>query len=1162
MLHEGAEPGRERTDARPGAAPPPAAAQAGTVDRLTVGELAGMEQFDCRVLAGAAGLGRPVVWAHSCELEDPWKWLGADELLMTVGICVPRGARAQRRMITELHAAELAGIAIGDDLKAPPLTRTMLDAADDLGFPVLLVGHTTPFAAIGRTVAMAGQSEQVRRLVRVSRLYEPARTAAFGEGSLLGRLSAELGHRLHVLDVALGSEVLRQERPLDADVVARLAEETSGRLGRLPARLCVEGPDGVRATALALSTHRPCMLVADGPGELDADGFLLLHVQSLVSVEVERVGRERAVRDDSGAELLERLVDGELGDEAGNLALDGHGLVGPRTALGVPAESRSAAAALLGDAEVPALVGRERGEACVLLVAASRADEVVALLRGRVPAIGVSASGSAVGQLADTARQARWALQAAVASGGGVADYGTAAPILLPRTVADAEHATRAVLGPVLDHDREHGTDLLRTLETFLATDRSWRDASGPCASTGRPWATGCAGSRRSPGAACAAPAMWPCCGWPCSHGGSPSSENGPRSGSRRLPGPGGRRAERTGVPGTGVPGGRCGAGVVPGYEPRAEVASADACPAGPAGHTLKAVSRPGRRPEARSAMFTRLFTPLDIGPVTIRNRIVSTGHDTVMAHDGKVTDRLVAYHRARARGGVGLVVLQVGGVHDSARYTSHALMADTDACVEGYGRLADAVHEHGATVFAQLFHGGAEVMDTEDGALGVSYSASAVPSERFRVFPRAMPRTMVHEVIGGFAAATARLRRAGLDGVEIVASHGYLPAQFLNPATNRRTDEYGGSWTNRLRFLREVLEAARAAAGGTLAVGLRISIGEAHDRGLSEDAALRAVTELDGAGLLDYVSVTHGSSATLAGSDHIVPPMTMGPLCTAALSRRVKQAVSAPVIVAGRITQPQDAELLLERGDADAAGMTRALICDPELPDRARRGDLSGIRACIGCNQACIGHFHGGHPISCIQRPETGREEVYGLLTPARRARDVLVAGAGPAGLKAAVVAARRGHRVTVYDAGRRPGGQVLLAERLPGRAEFGGAVTNLLEEARRAEVRIESGVTVDAALVRRHAPDAVVVATGARPYRPALETEEATVRDAWQVIGGARLPRGGSSSRTGAATGPASGWPSCSPSAGTASRWPPPATRRARPSSSTPATNSCGSS
>lgn len=509
--------------------------------------------------------------------------------------------------------------------------------------------------------------------------------------------------------------------------------------------------------------------------------------------------------------------------------------------------------------------------------------------------------------------------------------------------------------------------------------------------------------------------------------------------------------------------------------------------------------------------MLPHLFAPLRIGPSTIRNRIVSTGHDTVMVEDGRVTDQLVAYHRARAEGGVGLIVLQVGGVHDSARYTSHALMADTDACIPGYRRLADVAHQHGATIFAQLFHGGAEVMDTADGSLGVSYSASSVPNERFRVFPREMPVVMIREIVCGFAAAAVRLQRAGLDGAEIVASHGYLPAQFLNPVTNRRSDEYGGSWEHRLRFLREVLEAGRAATGDGFVVGMRISMGDAYDKGLSEDDALRAAVDLDRLGLLDYISVTHGTSATLAGSDHIVPPMTMKPLYTTPLARRVKHSVTCPVIVAGRINQPQDAEIVIERGDADAVGMTRALICDPRMPALAAEGDLGGIRACIGCNQACIGHFHKGYPISCIQRPETGREAVYGLVAPTLRPKDIMVVGAGPAGLKVGVVATQRGHRVTVFDAGRRPGGQVLLAEQLPGRSEFGGAITNLLEEARRARVEIRSGVRVDADLVRQHAPDVVVVATGARPYRPELElTDDAVMLDAWQVIQGADVPKG----------------------------------------------------
>jgi 2,4-dienoyl-CoA reductase-like NADH-dependent reductase (Old Yellow Enzyme family)/thioredoxin reductase len=483
-----------------------------------------------------------------------------------------------------------------------------------------------------------------------------------------------------------------------------------------------------------------------------------------------------------------------------------------------------------------------------------------------------------------------------------------------------------------------------------------------------------------------------------------------------------------------------------------------------------------------------------------------------MMAAGGAVTDRLVAYHAARAAGGAGLIVVQVAGVDDSARYTSHALMAHTDDCIPGYERLASVMHEHGCAAFGQLFHGGREVMDTEDGSLGVAYAPSTVPNERFRVLPRAMPTALVHRVIDGFGTAAARLQTAGMDGVEVVASHGYLPAQFLSPHANLRTDEFGGSEENRLRFLRMVLASIRDRTGGEIAVGLRVSMGEESHEGMTQDQVLQALGELDQAALLDYVSVVAGSSATLAGSDHIAPPMYYEAGYLAPLAAKVKAHVKVPVMVAGRVNAPQEAERLLENGQADAVGMTRAMICDPAMPGLAERGELETIRACIGCNQACIGHFQSGHPISCIQHPETGREQTYGIRMPAKRPRDVMVIGGGPGGLKAAAVAAERGHRVTLYESARRVGGQVLLAEQLPGRSEFGGAITNLHGEAQRAGVKIVTGVRVDAAFVREQAPDTVVVATGAVPRRPELDfTEDAVVvLNAWQVINGDTPPSG----------------------------------------------------
>ena len=270
---------------------------------------------------------------------------------------------------------------------------------------------------------------------------------------------------------------------------------------------------------------------------------------------------------------------------------------------------------------------------------------------------------------------------------------------------------------------------------------------------------------------------------------------------------------------------------------------------------------------------------------------------------------------------------------------------------------------------------------------------------------------------------------------------------------------------------------------------------------------------------LMDYVSVVAGTSATLAGSDHIVPPTPIPNGYTAPLARRAKAVVRVPVMVAGRISQPQEAEAILAAGDADATVMTRALICDPELPAKTADGRLDDIRACIGCNQACIGHFHAGYPISCIQFPESGRELEFVRFGPPGRARhpaaavarDVLVIGGGPGGLKAAAVAAERGHRVTLVEAARRVGGQVLLAQAIPGRQEMAGAAGNLLAEAQRAGVRIVTGTRADVASVRAAAPDVVVVATGAVPYRPPLEVMgEPVILDAWEVLRGAALPAG----------------------------------------------------
>ncbi|MCU1769688.1 FAD-dependent oxidoreductase [Pseudomonas protegens] len=501
------------------------------------------------------------------------------------------------------------------------------------------------------------------------------------------------------------------------------------------------------------------------------------------------------------------------------------------------------------------------------------------------------------------------------------------------------------------------------------------------------------------------------------------------------------------------------------------------------------------------TSAFPHLFEPLQIRGKRLKNRIMSSGHDTSMPTDNLVNEQLIAYHRARAEGGVGLIVLQVAGVHDSARYTSHVLMATDDACIDGYRRLAETCHAHGTVVLSQIFHPGREIMESADGLLAVAYAPSAVPNERFRVMPRALDQDMIDEIIQGYADAARRLHQAGLDGVELVASHGYLPAQFINPRVNRRTDGYNGELEQRLRFIREILGAMRASTDAEFIIGLRISADERDPEGLTEDESLAAVQLLQGQ--LDYVHIVAGTSASLGGAVHIVPPMAVEAAYLAREAGTFKAKLSIPLFVTGRINQPQEAEAIIAKGQADVCGMTRALICDPQMPNKSDSGRADDVRACIACNQACIGHFHKGLPISCIQHPETGRELLYGQPKPSARGKRILVVGGGPAGMKAAAVAAQRGHHVTLYEASAQLGGQIQLAQLLPRRSEFGGASTNLQREMQLAGVEVVRNTRVDRALIERENPDHVIIATGAQPYWPNFERGgDLQVVDAWQVL------------------------------------------------------------
>lgn len=476
-----------------------------------------------------------------------------------------------------------------------------------------------------------------------------------------------------------------------------------------------------------------------------------------------------------------------------------------------------------------------------------------------------------------------------------------------------------------------------------------------------------------------------------------------------------------------------------------------------------------------------------------------------VMLEDNLPTPRMAAYHAARAKGGAGLIIIEAARSHPSGMSGRPAIRAYDDACIPGYAAIAKGCQKYGTKVFAQLTHPGREMTMAVDGTQAVGLAPSPVPTERFHAIPREMSLDEITEITASFAAAADRIRRAGLDGVEIVASHGVLAAQFLNPNVNLRTDAYGGTRENRMRFLVDVLKAARQGVGKDLILGVRLSIDEKEHDGLEPNEMVAVAQSLAEQGLVDYLNVTAGTSAGLAGSTHIVPPMTSESGYTAPLAADVRAKVAVPVFVAGRINQPQIAEQVLATGQADMCGMTRAMIADPLMPQKAKMQRFDEIRACVACNQACIGHMLNGYAISCIQHPETGRELEFGTVVPTRSQKRILVIGGGPAGLKASAIASERGHNVTLCEADAELGGQVRLAQLLQGRSEFGGVTINLAREAVAAGVAIQLNSRATGAMIADLQPDEVIVATGATPRNvPLFGDEDGHVIEAWDILKG----------------------------------------------------------
>ena len=501
---------------------------------------------------------------------------------------------------------------------------------------------------------------------------------------------------------------------------------------------------------------------------------------------------------------------------------------------------------------------------------------------------------------------------------------------------------------------------------------------------------------------------------------------------------------------------------------------------------------------------YRHLFTPLRLGPVTVANRIVFSAHLTNYATDGMPTEQHAAYYGARAAGGAGLIITEEHSTHPTDWPYEKLIHGFHPRVVDGYRRMTDAVHAHGVPIFAQLNHNGGQASSMYS-RLPV-WAPSPVPDPLFREVPKAVERHEIAEIVDGYATVAGHCVAGGFDGVELQCSHSSIVRGFLSPATNRRTDEYGGDLAGRARLLLEIVDAVRATIGSDRALGVRICGDELIEGGTGIDDAVEVARLVEASGQVDYINTSIGVATTTLYM--IEASMQVPPGYALFIPSAIRAAVDLPVVGVGRFKDPLQADRALSDGVCDLVGVVRGQIADPDFAAKARSGHAVDIRTCLSCNQECVGRMGFNRWLGCIENPRTGREEL--AVPPPRRRRKVVVVGGGPGGLQAAVTAAERGHRVVLFERHDRLGGQAHVAATVPSRAEFFDIARNLIVAARREGVDLRTGVEATSDLVRAESPDAVIVATGARPARPWWAGDEPRVVDVRDVLEGRADPHG----------------------------------------------------
>jgi 2,4-dienoyl-CoA reductase-like NADH-dependent reductase (Old Yellow Enzyme family)/thioredoxin reductase len=495
---------------------------------------------------------------------------------------------------------------------------------------------------------------------------------------------------------------------------------------------------------------------------------------------------------------------------------------------------------------------------------------------------------------------------------------------------------------------------------------------------------------------------------------------------------------------------------------------------------------------------FPHVFEPVQLRHKTLRARINLGAHTTNMGEGGYPSDRHSGYYRERALGGAGMIVVEPIPVHATGVLTRGNFRPDDDSVIPYFRALTDSCHDAaandgGVVMIHQLYHVGQH--GDADNSFEPNWSPSGLPSYHDADGSHAMTETEIEEVLGAYVRAAVRAKQSGFDGVELYAAYHALIDQFWTPWSNRRTDEWGGSFENRMRFSQILLERVRNECGDDFIVGLATNVDTGSEASLTLDELCEVVAWHDQRELMDYVTCGTGGYFNFAA---LMPtslyPARLGEPFAAALKKVVKHAL---VQCESHVRTPANAEDVLAAGHADMVSIVRGQIADPHLVNKARRGAAEEIRPCISCNQLCWGRRSRDYWISCLVNPSTGREFQWGgdRFQPASKLKQILVVGGGPAGMEAARVAAERGHRVTLMEAGTELGGQWRLASRQPSRTQIGEHLDWYARELDRLGVNVHLNSLATVSAIQSASADEVVLALGARPTRRGFQRSLATV-------------------------------------------------------------------